>query len=247
MQGSKVFAMVFVIFTIYIFHCGSKTDLDFIKYLENQCPKFVAAKVLLEYDFYNNMEHLAFKVLYNLKKTRKNSPSIFLISRTFLDSVWGSQYKNDILKFMLEQQTLNLLMNDVSEKLLRIYSSQLLQKNITKLAVSELYEYTVDTLELYFIKNLLTVEKEKPHGKYCVQNNKLEFEMKDLIEDFKEKTKIFESQEEITVRKRKLQLEETKLEEKQRKTKKKTKKRKGNQAPRIQICSKDVTPTLQVK
>lgn len=245
MQGLKVTAMIFAIFTIYIFHCGGKLDLDFIKYLENQCLNFAMSKVLLEHDFYDNMEHLAFKVLYNLKKMRKNSPCIFLISKTFLDSIWGTQYKNDILKFMLDQQTLILLMNDISENRLRIYSTQLLQKNITKLAVSELYEYTVDTLELYFIKNLLTVEKEKPHGKYCIQNKKLEFEMKEFIEDFREKTKICENQEEITVRKRKLQSEEIKVEEKP-KTKKKTKKRKSNQG-RTPSGSNHVATMLQAR
>ena len=245
MQGLKVTtAMIFAIFTIYIFHCGGKLDLDFIKYLESQCLNFVVSKVILESDFYDNTD-LAFKVIYNLKKMRKNSPCIFLISKTFLDSIWGTQYKNDILKFMLAQQTLILLMNDISEDRLRIYSTQLLQKNITKLAVSELYEYTVDTLELYFIKKLLTVEKEKPHGKYCIQNKKLEFEMKEFIEDFREKTKICETQEEITVRKRKLQTEEIKVEEKT-KIKKKTKKRKGKQG-RITSGSNHVATMLQAR
>ena len=230
--------------TIYIYHCGGKVALNFIKYLESKCPNFKVAAVLLEYDFYNNTEHLAFKVLYNLKKMRKHSPSIFLISRTFLDSIWETQYKNDILGFMLEQQTLILLLNDVSENRLRLYSTQLLQKTVTRLPVSELYEYTVETLELCFIKYLLTVEREKPHGKYCQQNEKLEFEMKGFIEDFNKKTKISDSQDGITVRKRKIESEETKVGEIQKRTKKKTKKKKRSC---IQNCSTDVAPTLQAK
>ena len=244
MQGSKVFAMVIVIFTIYILHCGAKRDWDFINYLENKCPSFTKlGKILLEYDFYNNVEHLAYKTLYNLSKMRKNNPSIFLISKTFLDGIWTSQYKDKILEFMLEPQTLLLLMDDVSERVLKLYSAQLLQKNVSKVPLSELYTYTLDTLELYLIKTLLTQQKEKPQGKFCVQTNKLEFGMNELIKDFAVKTKISETQEDIAVRKRKLNPEETKIEEKPKKTKKRTKK-KGNKANRIQSCTADVTPVV---
>ena len=245
MRGSKVFAMVIVIFTIYIFHCGAKRDLDFINYLEKLCPSFEKmGKVLLEYDFYNNAEHLAYKVLYNLSKMRKNNPSIFLISKTFLDCIWTSQYKDNILEFMLEPQTLLLFMDDVSERVLKIYSAQLLQKNVTKVPLSELYTYTLETLELYLIKTLLTQQREKPQGKFCVQTNKFEFGMNELIKDFAIKTKISETQEDIAVRKRKLNPEETKIEEKPKKTKKRTKKKGGNKTNRIQSCTADVTPVV---
>ena len=245
MLGLKVFAMVIVIFTIYIFHCGTKRDSDFINYLGKLCPSFTkVGKVLLEYDFYNNVEHLAYKTLYNLSKMRKNNPSIFLISRTFLDGIWTSQYKDNILEFMLEPQTLLLLMDDVSEKVLKLYSAQLLQKKVSKVPLSELYTYTLETLELYFIKTLLTQQKEKPQGKFCVQTNRLEFGMNELIKDFALKTNISETQEDIAVRKRKLNPEDIKIEEKTKKTKKRTKKKGGNKAKRIESCTADVTPVV---
>ena len=218
-------------YTVYIYHCGDESDADLIRLLEKQCSKFLTVKVLLEYDFYNNNEHLAFKFYYNLKKMRKNSSSIFLISRNFLNRAWCSQYKNDILEFMLEPKTLLLLMNDTSKKLLRIYSTQLLQTKITKIPAGELYTYTNHTLEDCFTKHLLTTKKETVQSEYCIQIGKhikdhSTCNMKELTEDFTQKNKIFDAEEET--RKRKL-LEETKAEEKQKKTKKKNKKKRSNQ------------------
>ena len=223
--------MVHAIYTVYIYHRGGESDTDLIRLLEKQCSSFWKVKVLLEYDFYIENEHLAFKLHYNLEKMRKNSPSIFLISRNFLNRVWCSQYKNDILEFMLEPKTLLLLMNDTSKKLLRTYSTQLLQKNITELPAGELYTYTAETLEECFMKHLLTDKKETLQGKYCVQTGKhmkdnATCNMKELAEDFTRKNKIFETEDET--RKRKF-LEETKVEEKQKRTKKKNKKKRSNQ------------------
>ena len=223
--------MVHAIYTVYIYHLGGESDKDLIRLLEKQCSRFWKVKVLLECDFYIDNEHLALKLYYNLEKMRKNNPSIFLISRNFLNRVWCSQYKNDILEFMLEPKTLLLLMNDTSKKLLRTYSTQFLQKNITALPAGELYTYTVETLEDCFMKHLLTDKKETQQGKYCVQRGKhiedhVTSNMKKLAEDFTRKNKIFETEEET--RKRKL-LEETKVEEKQKRTKKKNKKRRSNQ------------------
>ena len=223
--------MVLAVYTAYIFHGGGEPDTDLIRLLEKLCSSFLKVKVLLEYDFYIDNEHLAFKLHYNLEKMRKNNPSIFLISRNFLNRAWCSQYKSDILEFMMEPKTLLFLMNDTSKKLLRTYSTQLLQKNITKISAGEIYTYTAETLEDCFIKHLLTIKKETPQGKYCVQAGKhvkdhVTCSMKELTEDFTRKNKIFESEEET--RKRKF-LEETKVEEKQKKTKKKNKKKRSNQ------------------
>lgn len=225
-------AMVLAVkYTVYIYHSGGESDKDLIRLLEKQCSQFLTVKVLLEYDFYIDNEHLAFKFHYNLKKMRKNSSSIFLISRNFLNRAWCSQYKNDILEFMLEPKTLLLLMNDTSIKLLRTYSTQLLQTNITKIPAGELYTYTNHTLEDCFMKHLLTTKKDTGQGEYCVQIGKhikdhSTCNMKELTEDFTKKNKIFDAEEET--RKRKL-LEETKVEDTQKRTKKKNKKKRSNQ------------------
>ena len=154
---------------VQVFHFGSRQDLDLVEDLKKKCAKFCKGKISLEFNQFNNSEQL----LSNLKNMNENNPTIFLVSRALLDPVWRSQYKKDILQFMLKPKTLIVFMNDFSEECIRGYSTQLLQKNVTKRSVWAIFSSTPEDLELYFTDHLLAEVNEKPLVPYCIQNKRL--------------------------------------------------------------------------
>ena len=153
---------------VQIFHFGSRQEFDLMEALKKKCAKFCKKKISLEFNQFNNSEQL----LSNLK-SNENNPTIFLVSKALLDPVWRTQYKKDILEFMLKPKTLIVFMNDFSENCIRGYSTQLLQKNVTKRSVSAIFSSTPGDLELYFTDHLLAEVNEKPLVPYCIQNKRL--------------------------------------------------------------------------
>ena len=123
-----------------------------------------------------------------------------MVSTALLDTVWRTQYKKDILEFMLKPKTLIVLIN-VSEECVRMYSTQLLQKNVTKRSVSAIFSSTPEDLELYITDHLLAEVNEKPQVPYCIQNEKLIRVMNKLPEDAIQRNEISLNRERGSVRK----------------------------------------------
>ena len=163
---------------VQVFHFGSRQDFDLIEDLKKKFAKFCKKKISLEYSQFNNSEQW----LSNLTNMNQNNPTIFLVSRALLDTVWRTQYKKYILEFMLKPKTLIVLMN-VSEECVRMYSTDLLQKNVTKRSASAIFFSTPEDFELYFTVHLLAEVNEKPEVPYCIQNEKLIPVMNKLPED----------------------------------------------------------------
>ena len=190
------YAMASVTYLVQVFHFGSWQDFDLIEDLKKKCAKFCKKKISFECNQFNNSEQL----LSDLKNMSENSPNIFLVSRVLLDNVWCTQFKNDILKFMLKSKTFIVFMNDVSERVIRMYSTQLLQKNVTKRSASAIFSSTPEDFELYFTVHLLAEVNEKPQVPYCMQNEKLIPVMKKLQEDTVQRNEISLNRERGSVR-----------------------------------------------
>ena len=180
---------------VQVFHFGSRQDFDLIEDLKKKFAKFCKKKISLEYSQFNNSEQW----LSNLTNMNQNNPTIFLVSRALLDTVWRTQYKKDILEFMLKPKTQIVLMN-VSEECVRMYSTQLLQKNVTKRSASAIFLSTPEDFELYFTVHLLAEVNEKPEVPYCIQNEKLIPVMNKLPEDPVQKNEFSGKREQDNVR-----------------------------------------------
>ena len=74
-----------------------------------------------------------------MNKAGKDSPSVFLLSKIFLDSVYADpEVKDRILEYMLGPKALVLLMDDAPQRVLQKYSTHLVQKSTAKLSTEEL-------------------------------------------------------------------------------------------------------------
>ena len=127
--------MASVTSAVQVFHSGSREDFDIVKDLKKKCAKFCKKQISLEYNQFDNSEQW----LSNMTNMNENNPTMFLVSRALLDTVWCTQYKKDILEFMLKPKTLIVFMN-VREECVRMYSTELLQKMLLS-----------DQLRLYFL------------------------------------------------------------------------------------------------
>lgn len=153
---------------VQLFHFGSRQDFDLVKDLKKKCAKFCKKQISLEYNQFDNLEQW----LSNLTNMNEDNPTMILVSRALLDTVWRTQYKKNILEFMLKPKTLIVFMN-VPEECVRMYSTELLQKNVTKRSASAIFSSTPEDLELYFANHLLAEVNEKAQVPYCIQNEKL--------------------------------------------------------------------------
>lgn len=153
---------------VQVFHFGSRQDFDLVKDLKKKCAKFCKKQISLEYNQFDNLEQW----LSNLTNMNEDNPTMILVSRALLDTVWRTQYKKNILEFMLKPKTLIVFMN-VPEECVRMYSTELLQKNVTKRSASAIFSSTPEDLELYFANHLLAEVNEKAQVPYCIQNEKL--------------------------------------------------------------------------
>lgn len=153
---------------VQVFHFGSRQDFDLVKDLNKKCAKFCKKQISLEYNQFDNLEQW----LSNLTNMNEDNPTMILVSRALLDTVWRTQYKKNILEFMLKPKTLIVFMN-VPEECVRMYSTELLQKNVTKRSASAIFSSTPEDLELYFANHLLAEVNEKAQVPYCIQNEKL--------------------------------------------------------------------------
>lgn len=153
---------------VQVFHFGSRQDFDLIEDLKKKCAEFSKKQISVEYNQFDNSEQW----LSNLTNMNEDNPTMFLVTRALLDIVWRTQYKKDILELMLKPKTLIVFMN-VPEECVRMYSTELLQKNITKRSVSAIFSSTPEDLELYFANHLLAEVNEKAQVPYCIQNEKL--------------------------------------------------------------------------
>ena len=153
---------------IQVFHCGSRQDFDLIEDLKKKCAKFSKKQISVEFNQFGNSEQW----LSNLTNMNEDNPTMFLVSRALLDTVWRTQYKKDILELMLKPNTLIVFMN-VPEECVRMYSTELLQKNVTKRSASAIFSSRPEDLELYFTNHLLAEVNEKAQVPYCIQNEKL--------------------------------------------------------------------------
>ena len=129
----------------------------------------------------------------------EDNPTMILVSRALLDTVWRTQYKKNILEFMLKPKTLIVFMN-VPEECVRMYSTELLQKNVTKRSASAIFSSTPEDLELYFTNHLLAEVNEKAQVPYCIQNEKLIPVMNKFPEDLGQKNEISGNREGGNVR-----------------------------------------------
>lgn len=189
------FAMASVTSAVQVFHSGSREDFDIVKDLKKKCAKFCKKQISLEYNQFDNSEQW----LSNLTNMNENNPTMFLVSRALLDTVWCTQYKKDILEFMLKPKTLIVFMN-VREECVRMYSTELLQKNVTKRSASAIFSSTPEDLELYFTNHLLAEVNEKAQVPYCIQNEKLIPVMNKFPKDLGQKNEISGNQEGGNVR-----------------------------------------------
>ena len=180
------FAMASVTSAVQVFHSGSREDFVIVKDLERKCAKFCKKQISLEYNQFDNWEQW----LSRLTNMNENNPTMFLVSRALLDTVWCTQYKKDILEFMLKPKTLIVFMN-VPEECVRMYSTELLQKNVTKRSASAIFSSTPEDLELYFTNKLLAEVNEKAQVPYCIQNEKLIPVMNKFPEDLGQKKRNF--------------------------------------------------------
>ena len=187
--------MASVTSAVQVFHSGSREDFDIVKDLNKKCAKFCKKQISLEYNQFDNSEQW----LSNLTNMNENNPTMFLVSRALLDTVWCTQYKKDILEFMLKPKTLIVFMN-VREECVRMYSTELLQKNVTKRSASAIFSSTPEDLELYFTYHLLAEVNEKAQVPYCIQNVKLIPVMNKFPEDLGQKNEISGNQEGGNVR-----------------------------------------------
>ena len=175
---------------VQVFHFGSRQDFDLIEDLKKKCAEFSKKQISVEYNQFDNSEQW----LSNLTNMNEDNPTMFLVTRALLDIVWRTQYKKDILELMLKPKTLIVFMN-VPEECVRMYSTELLQKNITKRSVSAIFSSTPEDLELYFTNHLLAEVNEKAQVPYCIQNEKLMPVMNKFPEDLGQKNEISGNQE----------------------------------------------------
>ena len=187
--------MASVTSAVQVFHSGSREDFDIVMDLKKKCAKFCKKQISLEYNQFDNWEQW----LSRLTNMNENNPTMFLVSRALLDTVWCTQYKKDILEFMLKPKTLIVFMN-VREECVRMYSTELLQKNVTKRSASAIFSSTPEDLELYFTYHLLAEVNEKAQVPYCIQNEKLIPVMNKFPEDLGQKNEISGNQEGGNVR-----------------------------------------------
>ena len=180
---------------VQVFHFGSRQDFDLVKDLNKKCAKFCKKQISLEYNQFDNLEQW----LSNLTNMNEDNPTMILVSRALLDTVWRTQYKKNILEFMLKPKTLIVFMN-VPEECVRMYSTELLQKNVTKRSASAIFSSTPEDLELYFANHLLAEVNEKAQVPYCIQNEKLIPVMNKFPEDLGQKNEISGNQEGGNVR-----------------------------------------------
>ena len=180
---------------VQVFHFGSRQDFDLVKDLKKKCAKFCKKQISLEYNQFDNLEQW----LSNLTNMNEDNPTMILVSRALLDTVWRTQYKKNILEFMLKPKTLIVFMN-VPEECVRMYSTELLQKNVTKRSASAIFSSTPEDLELYFANHLLAEVNEKAQVPYCIQNEKLIPVMNKFPEDLGQKNEISGNQEGGNVR-----------------------------------------------
>ena len=75
-----------------------------------------------------------------MNKAGKDSLSVILLSKIFLDSVWYAEpeVKDRILEYIPGPKALVLLMNDAPQQVLQKYSTHLVQKSTAKLSTEEL-------------------------------------------------------------------------------------------------------------
>lgn len=175
---------------VQVFHFGSRQDFDLIEDLKKKCAEFSKKQISVEYNQFDNSEQW----LSNLTNMNEDNPTMFLVTRALLDIVWRTQYKKDILELMLKPKTLIVFMN-VPEECVRMYSTELLQKNITKRSSSAIFSSTPEDLELYFTNHLLAEVNEKAQVPYCIQNEKLMPVMNKFPEDLGQKNEISGNQE----------------------------------------------------
>ena len=175
---------------VQVFHFGSGQDFDLIEDLKKKCAEFSKKQISVEYNQFDNSEQW----LSNLTNMNEDNPTMFLVTRALLDIVWRTQYKKDILELMLKPKTLIVFMN-VPEECVRMYSTELLQKNITKRSASAIFSSTPEDLELYFTNHLLAEVNEKAQVPYCIQNEKLMPVMNKFPEDLGQKNEISGNQE----------------------------------------------------
>ena len=180
---------------VQVFHFGSRQDFDLVKDLKKKCAKFCKKQISLEYNQFDNLEQW----LSNLTNMNEDNPTMILVSRALLDTVWRTQYKKNILEFMLKPKTLIVFMN-VPEECVRMYSTELLQKNVTKRSASAIFSSTPEDLELYFANHLLAEVNEKAQVPYCIQNEKLIPVMNKFPEDLGQKNEISGNREGGNVR-----------------------------------------------
>ena len=119
------------------------------------------------------------EMLSKMNKAGKDSLSVILLSKIFLDSVWYAEpeVKDRILEYILGPKALVLLMDDAPQQVLQKYSTHLVQKSTAKLSIQELQYFSVNELESYFLKKLLLMEDHErgrlEPGKYCIQTKKI--------------------------------------------------------------------------
>ena len=176
-------AMVRDIFSIQIFYSNCRADMDLVNLLEKKITNF-ATNVTWVRNLHDTTTTALCprEMLSKMNKAGKDSPSVFLLSNIFLDSVWyaESEVKDRILEYMLGPKALVLLMDDAPQRVLQKYSTHLVQKSNAKLSTSieELQYFAVNELESYFLKKLLLMEEDHEErdrlepGKYCIQTKK---------------------------------------------------------------------------
>ena len=172
--------MVRDIFSIQIFYSNCRADMDLVNLLEKKITNF-ATNVTWVRNLHDTTTTALCprEMLSKMNKAGKDSPSVFLLSNIFLDSVWyaESEVKDRILEYMLGPKALVLLMDDAPQRVLQKYSTHLVQKSTAKLSIQELQYFSVNELESYFLKKLLLMEDHErgrlEPGKYCIQTKKI--------------------------------------------------------------------------
>lgn len=163
--------------TIYVYYIDCSLNIEIIDLLEKKCEKFVNRKVaLVKYPYDSDAGLVACDMLSDMRKVRKNRPKstfyVFLLSKMFLDSIWCTKHKKHILdEFMLQTQSLMLLMDDVTHQVLQKYSTRLSHRRTAKLSIDKLKCFRGNELESYFNVNehFLSMSRFKASGKFCVQ------------------------------------------------------------------------------
>ena len=173
-------AMIRDIFSIHIFYSNCRADMDLVNLLEKKFTNF-ATNVTLVRNLHDTTTTAlcAREMLSKMNKAGKDSPSVFLLSKIFLDNVWYAEpeVKDRILEYMLGPKALVLLIDDAPQWVLQKYSTHLVQKSTAKLSIQELQYFSVNELESYFLKKLLLMEDHErgrlEPGKYCIQTKKI--------------------------------------------------------------------------